>query len=164
MVENSLWKRNKSIKHKGTLLFTIYCNCWASNVCYMLNTQFYVFILFDGFVHCKEWLRDGFKKKNSTNNVIYLLGCDKCPQQYIGETERMLKDRFLEHKGYANTNNQTKATGHHFNQKGHSVSNMKITVLEKVFNNNPQFRKQREKMYIQKFNTKYKGLNRINGG
>ena len=76
----------------------------------------------------------------------------------------MLKDRFLEHKGYANTNNKTKATGIHFNQKGHSVSNMKITVLEKVFNSNPQFRKQREKMYIQKFNTKYKGLNRINGG
>ena len=100
----------------------------------------------------------------STTNVIYLLGCDKCPQQYIGETERMLKDRFLEHKGYANSNNQTKATGLHFSQKGHSISNMKITVLEKVFNENPQFRKQREKMYIQKFNTKYKGLNRINGG
>ena len=100
----------------------------------------------------------------STTNVIYLLGCDKCPQQYIGETERMLKDRFLEHKGYANTNNQTKATGLHFSQKGHSVNNMKITILEKVFNENPQFRKQREKMYIQKFNTKYKGLNRINGG
>ena len=96
--------------------------------------------------------------------MIYLLGCDKCPQQYIGETERMLKDRFLEHKGYANTNNQTKATGLHFSQKGHSVNNMKITILEKVFNENPQFRKQREKMYIQKFNTKYKGLNRINGG
>ena len=57
----------------------------------------------------------------------------------------MLKDRFLEPKGYANTNNQTKATGIHFNQKDHIVSNMKITVLEKVFNSNPQFRKQREK-------------------
>ena len=75
----------------------------------------------------------------------------------------MLKDRFLEHKGYANTNNQTKATGLHFNQKGHSVSNMKITVIERVFSQNPLFRKQREKMFIQKFNTKYKGLNRING-
>ena len=38
----------------------------------------------------------------------------------------------------------------------------KITVIEKVFNNDPQFRKQKEKMYTQKFNTKYKGLNRIN--
>ena len=58
----------------------------------------------------------------------------------------------------------TKVTGLNFNQKGHSVSDMEITIMEKIFNTNPQFRKQREKMYINKFNTKYKGLNRMNGG
>ena len=58
----------------------------------------------------------------------------------------------------------TKSTGIHFNQKGHSVSDMQISILEKVFNQDPQFRKQRERMYIQKFNTRYKGLNKINGG
>ena len=100
----------------------------------------------------------------STNNIIYLLGCKKCPQQYIGETERTLKDRFAEHRGYVNTNNQTKTTGVHFNSKGHSVSDMLITVIEKVHNKDPQFRKQREKLYIQKFNTRYRGLNRMNGG
>ena len=100
----------------------------------------------------------------STNNIIYLLRCKKCPQQYIGETERKLKDRFAEHKGYVNTNNQTKTTGVHFNTKGHSVSDMLITVVEKVYNEDPQFRKQREKLYIQKFNTRYKGLNKMNGG
>ena len=46
----------------------------------------------------------------STSNIIYLLGCKKCPQQYIGETERSLKERFLEHKGYVSTNNQSKST------------------------------------------------------
>ena len=100
----------------------------------------------------------------SRSNMIYLLGCNKCPQQYIGETERMSKDRFSEHKGYANSGNQSKTTGEHFNQKGHSVSNMEITIVEKVFNQDPQFRKQREKMFIQKFNTRYRGLNRGNGG
>ena len=39
----------------------------------------------------------------STRNIIYLLGCRKCPQQYIGETEHSLKERFSEHKGYVNT-------------------------------------------------------------
>ena len=100
----------------------------------------------------------------STTNIIYLLGCKKCPQQYIGETERALKDRFAEHRGYVNTNNQTKTTGAHFNSKGHSVSDMLITVIEKVHNKDPQFRKQREKLYIQKFNTRYRGLNKMNGG
>ena len=100
----------------------------------------------------------------SSSNIIYLLGCRKCPQQYIGETERTLKERFSEHKGYVNTNNQSKATGVHFNTKGHSVADMEITVLEKIFSQDPMFRKQREKFYIQKFNTRYKGLNRMNGG
>lgn len=100
----------------------------------------------------------------SSKNVIYMLGCNKCPQQYIGETERMLRDRFTEHKGYVNTNNISKTTGAHFNSKGHSVSDMRITVIEKVFSKEHQFRKEREKLYIQKFNTRYRGLNRINGG
>ena len=100
----------------------------------------------------------------STRNVIYLLGCKKCPQQYIGESERSIKERFSEHKGYVTNSILTKATCLHFNQKGHSVSNMEITIMEKFFNTNPQFRKQREKIYINKFNTKYNGLNRMNGG
>ena len=58
----------------------------------------------------------------------------------------------------------TKATGIHFNEKGHKISDMQISILEKVFNQDPQFRKQRERMYIQKFNTKYKGLNKNDGG
>ena len=100
----------------------------------------------------------------STKNIIYLLGCRKCPQQYIGETERSLRERFSEHKGYVNTQNMTKATGIHFNKKGHSISDMQISIVEKVLNQDPQFRKQREKMYIQKFNSNYKGLNKSNGG
>ena len=36
--------------------------------------------------------------------------------------------------------------------------------MAKVYNQGPLFRKQREKMFIQKFDAKYKGLNKINGG
>ena len=99
-----------------------------------------------------------------TTNCIYLLGCKRCPLQYIGESERSIKERFLEHKGYVTNNNLSKATGSHFNQKGHKIRELEITILEKIFNPEPQFRKQREKMYINKFNTKYKGINRSNGG
>ena len=99
-----------------------------------------------------------------TTNCINLTCCKKCPQQYVGESERSLKERFLEHKGYVNNRILTKATGAHFNEKGHSISDMEITIIEKIFNQDPQFRKQREKMFINKFNTKYKGINRITGG
>ena len=83
-----------------------------------------------------------------------MLGCNKCPTQYIGETNRTLQTRFLEHLGYVKNKHTSKATGDHFNQKGHKQSDMKITILEKVYNQSDQFRKQREKMFIQKFNTK----------
>ena len=99
-----------------------------------------------------------------TTNCIYMLGCKQCPQQYIGETERSIKERFLEHKGYVSNKMLTKATGAHFNQRGHSISDMQITIIEKVFNPDPQFRKQRERMFINKFNTRYKGINRSSGG
>ena len=76
----------------------------------------------------------------------------------------MIKERFAEHRGYVNTKNKSKTTGAHFNTRGHATSDMEITVIEKVFNQDAQFRKQREKLWIQKFNTRYRGLNRINGG
>ena len=31
------------------------------------------------------------------------LGAEKCTLQYIGETERTVKEKFLEHKGYVRT-------------------------------------------------------------
>ena len=63
--------------------------------------------------------------------------------------------------GYVKNKQNNKVTGEHFNSKGHSQSDMKITIVEKLHNNSILFRKQREKMYISKFNSKYKGMNRI---
>ena len=38
---------------------------------------------------------------------------------------------------------------------------MKVTIIEKIVNPDQAFRKEREKFYIMKMNTKYKGLNKI---
>ena len=76
----------------------------------------------------------------------------------------MIKQRFSEHQGYVNIKNESKTTGAHFNTRGHSTSDMEITVLIYIYNQDDQFRKQREKLWIQKFNTRYRGLNRMNGG
>ena len=95
-----------------------------------------------------------------TKNVIYCINCKKCENQYIGETDRSLQDRFSEHRGYVNRKILNKSTGEHFNSPGHSMADMTVTLLEKIYNSDPQFRKAREKMWIERFNTKYKGLNR----
>ena len=97
-----------------------------------------------------------------TANIIYLISCKKCPDQYVGQSERTLQERFSEHKGYVINGHTNKATGHHFNQRGHSVSDMAVTILEKVHIRSEPHRKEREKMYIQKMNTQYKGMNRQN--
>ena len=96
-----------------------------------------------------------------TRNILYCISCEKCSLQYIGESERSLKERFSEHRGYVVNNLKNKATGEHYNKKGHKVSDMKITIIEKIFSLDPAVRKEREKFYINKFNTKYKGLNKI---
>ena len=54
--------------------------------------------------------------------------------------------------------NQT--TGDHFNKPGHSISNMKITLLEKVKSTDPIYRKERAKYHIRKLNTFYNGMNK----
>ena len=75
------------------------------------------------------------------------------------ESNRSLQSRFSEHLGYVKNQKINKATGEHFNRKGHSISDKDITIVEKVHNNSEIFRKQKEQMFIQKFNTKYRGMN-----
>ena len=85
---------------------------------------------------------------------------DNCDMQYIGETKRILIFRLAEHRGYISNQDTSKATGEHFNSPGHSLSDLSITVLEKVKKNDDLYRKEREKYFFRKFNTFYKGLNR----
>ena len=86
------------------------------------------------------------------------------PTNTLGKVRGVQKIDFWNIKVMLQKKNCTKATDLHFNEKGHSVSDKEMTILEKVFNCNPQFRKQREKMWINKFNTRYIGLNQNNGG
>ena len=95
-----------------------------------------------------------------TKNIVYCIQCKKCSIQYIGETQRSLQERIAEHKGYITRALKHKATVEHFNLPGHRVVDMEVTIIERIFNEDPQFRKQREQMWIETFNTKYKGLNR----
>ena len=95
-----------------------------------------------------------------TSNLIYCLSCDKCQEQYIGETEKTLSIRFGQHRGYVRNKDMDKTTGEHFNRPGHKMADMKITIVEKVKSTDPQLRKTRESYFIQKYNTKYKGMNK----
>ena len=61
--------------------------------------------------------------------------------------------RFAEHKGYVKNKHLNQATGSHFNEPGHGLENKKVIIIEKSKQANEPFRKEREKFFIQKFNT-----------
>ena len=96
-----------------------------------------------------------------SNNVVYCISCKKCKVQYIGKTERELKLRISEHRGTINNKKLDKSVGDHFNLVGHRLSDLSFSVLEKVFKNCPEYLRKREELWIQRFHTKYKGLNKI---
>ena len=76
------------------------------------------------------------------------------------QRERELREQISEHRGYIYDKNLTQATGAHFNLPGHQLSDMKVTVLEKVKKFEESYRKERESFYIRIFNTFYRGINR----
>ena len=82
---------------------------------------------------------------------------DNCSMRYIGETKRIVKFCLADHRGYVNNGDDT-ATGEHFNL--HTLSDLSITILEQVKKKDDLYRKEREKYFIRKFNTFYRGLNR----
>ena len=102
-------------------------------------------------------------KKNfncETKDIVYLIECIKCKQRYIGESKRGLKYRLADHRGYVNREYLNTPTGAHFNTPGHSLSDLSVTILEQMKNKDDIYRKEREKYFMNKFNTIYKGLNK----
>ena len=92
--------------------------------------------------------------------MIYGLFGDKnnCKQIYIGKTERTLKERIFEHKNSVG-NKAKNVVGVHFNGPGHSLENLKIIAIEKVFNRSQEIILKRESFLISTFEAEYQGLN-----
>ena len=95
----------------------------------------------------------------NTKGVIYLTTCSKCLQQYVGQTGRRLVDRIKEHLNCICL--QKEATGIHYTSNGHNHYNMQVQVIEKVNPNTPNYRLEREDLWIRKLSTKVpNGLNK----
>ena len=89
-----------------------------------------------------------------------MIQCQKCGEKYIGQTGRIIKFRIADHRSYISNQVIARATGAHFNLPGHSLADMRYTIIEQVRYNNEAYRRERETYHINKFNTFYKGINR----
>ena len=95
-------------------------------------------------------------------NLVYAIYCIKenCRQVYIGETKRMLKSRVADHRGYVTNKVTSQATGEHFNLPGHSLADLRVSVIEQTARKGSEYRKEREHYHIRKFNTFHNGINK----
>ena len=62
-----------------------------------------------------------------------MIQCKRCKKQYIDETKCTLHERFKEHRQATKNplhTNATAAIPSHFNQPGHSVTDMELIPLE----------------------------------
>ena len=103
-----------------------------------------------------EWKINSRVNCNSYN-IIYLLICKKeqCKKTYhVGHVG------LADHRGYIENDEIKKATGSHVNTAGHSLSDLSMTVIEQVKKNDIFYRRERERLFINKFTTLHSGINR----
>ena len=63
--------------------------------------------------------------------VIYIIQCNCCNFQYIGETKRRLKDRFNEHR-HSVDKKPTTVSEHFLSHSDHSHTDTQLIPLEKI--------------------------------
>ena len=111
-------------------------------------------------INGKEWkLKKHFDC--NTYNVVYAIICSKenCHKAYIGESKRMLFARIADHRGYVSRGDTSKATGAHFSLPGHSLADLRVTIIENTRGKSALYRKEREHYFIRYFDTYHKGIN-----
>ena len=86
------------------------------------------------------------KMSCSTYNIVYMLECQKsnCKQRYIGSTGRELKHRLADHRGYIQNQVTSRATGAHWNLPGHSLADLRVSVLEQCKKSLEEYRLERK--------------------
>ena len=92
-----------------------------------------------------------------TKNLIYIIQCNRCNLQYIGETKQRLKERFNEHRRTIDNPNTkskpTTAAEHFLSSTNHTANDMQLIPIEKISSNRDSIRKAREAFLIQKGRT-----------
>ena len=80
----------------------------------------------------------------NTKNLIYIIQCNRCNLQYIGETKRRLKDRFNEHRRTIDNpdakSEPTTAAKHFLSSPNHTANDMQLIAIEKIFSNRDAIR------------------------
>jgi hypothetical protein len=127
------------------------CRKPRCQICRVMSTKKFVSSKMGDF---KFEIRGSFTCDSS--NVVYLLECDSCKVQYIGETGTAFRLRYNNHKHKSKVDNLPIAR--HIQTTGHSFSNFRVYILAGDFKT-PEHRKNIESFLIHRMNTLHAGLN-----
>ncbi|KAL9986541.1 hypothetical protein ACROYT_G000708, partial [Oculina patagonica] len=89
-----------------------------------------------------------------SSNLIYMIQCNKCKLQYIGETKRKARNRFGEHRRAIEkvirkqSLDQPTAVSDHFALAGHSMDNLEFIPIELINSHRDSIRKATEAFLI----------------
>ena len=112
---------------------------------------------FDSRYSESEFIITGKLDCNSTN-IVYLIECKKCEEQYVGETSKPLKVRLSNHISDINRYKDT-SVAEHFNQFDHNgVEDLQITPILQVPDSGSKMRdmltrRKHESSFIKKLKT-----------
>ena len=102
-----------------------------------------------GFATCK------------TSNVVYLIQCALCKQQYVGMTTQPLHKRMNSHRSDIYNARNNGGVARHFCSDGHTLDHFTVMVIEVL--NDPSRIGPTEKYWIKELQTKYpNGMNLCN--
>jgi hypothetical protein len=88
-----------------------------------------------------------------TANVIYAVVCAKCNATvYVGETERPLKKRKIDHLSTTRPGKDT-TVATHFNSRSHGLCDFRVIGIESVSSLAKIYRQLREKLWIKLLRT-----------
>ncbi len=96
-----------------------------------------------------------------SKNIVYLLSCNVCGMQYVGETSRELHCRYMEHVRTIKKNQLDTYLVKHFNQPGHSSDDLLVQILDIITDDfSKNHRETKELFWIKALVTAYPfGLN-----
>lgn len=112
--------------------------------------------VFDSKYAASEFTITGKLDCNS-KNIVYLIECKKCEEQYVGETSKSLRGRLTDHLSDIRRYCET-SVAEHFNQIDHDITDLQITPIVQLPDEGSQFsnslaRRKQESFFIDRLNT-----------
>ena len=83
-----------------------------------------------------------------SKNVIYLIYCNICGTQYVGESKNSLRMRITQHRSAIKTKKLNQPIAFHFNLPHHSTDNLRVIAIDQNSSWNNRSRKQKEHFWI----------------